>query len=427
MRRFSLVCIFSFFLFLPVVSAFQIYNATDYTDEIGHWVNPANAYSSDDVRASSSITEQVTSWHNYSIESVIPVGAVIDDVYVYVEHYESVGNSVNDLWVSNNFGATWFDNASIGQKVNPPDLLTIKTMDETFTRADLTNDTFKTALRHHLGGCYPNNSYMVGFNQKGGWSIKTPDQIHIGDNMLVWTDQGGFDNRSVRAINEHYGNWTLYNIWSGNTLLDPIIDGATSHLWQSHTEVTGEHPVYIRAWDLENGVWIGRKHTKYDEIAHLNYGTTILYEAIWRIDVRQFEGWVYDVKVDQEDPYEKVYMFSKTLTDQELSFLNNIGYTLEKQVELAPPYLIKAGKTTTYVDWIGVNVTWHTTTTTTTTTLQPVAPPETLMCDPKICYDLNARVIKNLPALLDSCNLLDWYPYFLIFNKHSDILWQIVC
>jgi parallel beta-helix repeat protein len=59
--------------------------------------------------------------------------------------------------------------------------------------------------------------------------------------------------------------------------------------------------------------------------------------------------------------------------------------------------------------------------TVTTTTTIPF-----YLCEKELCYFQNYK-IKNLLTRLAICDLLEYYPYFLIFADSKNILWSIVC
>ena len=71
-------------------------------DDYSQWSNPANAYFSDNVRATESSNGRQQDWYNFSFS--IPVGATIDGIELVVEFRANSGTVGADVELSWNGG-----------------------------------------------------------------------------------------------------------------------------------------------------------------------------------------------------------------------------------------------------------------------------------------------------------------------------------
>jgi len=365
----------AFFLVSALISCVyaqttQIYSPSSTTTIISGWSNPTYAYSSDDNRtyASSSNDGASQEYSGYGIN--VPSGATIDNVYVGVEGYTS--DSANeDLYVWIYDGASWYSATATDYS------------SETLQWIDFTSSTswtpekvnsIKTKINYDYtgssSGCYSNQTYFVVVNSTDGtfenttWKILPVSQINVGTTILAWNKTSwSLQFSTVTDVDVHEGNWTLYDIWSGE--LNFTIKSSNKTLnWKSHVELTGNHPLLVYRNSTENwerlnasrvyDLWRQGEHLY---LSHLWWNYTLRPFEITNVTVRQFCGTVYNLRTTSPE----IMFFGKTLTSKEretLEFLKEMGLPIGK----FPPFLTISSKLTYYVDWLPVKIvyrTWH--------------------------------------------------------------------
>jgi len=341
----------------------EIFVPSSYVQVAGAWSSPQEAYTSNDGYAYTGTNNSEIEYAGYGIN--IPSAATSIQVYVGIESYTS--NDLNDdLFVKIYNGSFWSSEFQATDKSADDDVVEWLDFTSSFSWTPSQTNVIKVRLRAIIGttGCYLNNTYILGKDAFGNWTLKPPQNLTIGDTLYVWVPGKGAQLSKVSVIEVHEGNWTIYDIWGGNLTLKYKLDSKTYEVeWKSHITVTSEHPFLVNipiddpyinfTSQIMNASEIYRRWSNGEELwqGHLWYNETIKQFPITFVNKTTYSGKVYNVRVENE----KAMLFAKTLTEEELEFLESIGYTLEKQCELGPPFLQIIVKTY-YVDWVAVKI-----------------------------------------------------------------------
>jgi hypothetical protein len=364
------------FAFLPVTYASTTTNSPS-SYENNQWTNPTYAYSSNNQRASESTANQYVTYKNYGFQDSIPSGATIDNVYVKCEGYVSIGTQSVYGYVSYDGGTSWTGAHNFFLTTSE----STKTWDVTSITAwnrDKLNDTnFRVKLKYYApSGCYPNRTYLLGWNeqakeQENKWKLINIEDLKVGDKIfalddetkqLVWTE--------VAEIATHEGKWIMRDIYSGNLTVQ--LTEKEKWEWKAHNVFTANHPAeYVlpngtirrgTMKDLEVGY--GLFHVFHDEPYFGRYVAPEEHYSklfpITKINDYKYEGTVYNV-IAKEHYHRPVL---KYLSDEEIANMTEIAktyYNMSFAQFFDPPI----GKETGYVDWLPVQVvytaagTWH--------------------------------------------------------------------
>ena len=374
------IFLFLFLFFLPVVKADVITKSPSSTRTIvSGWNYPTRAYTSDNSRTYSSTNNAEQEYAGYGFN--IPSGATIEKVEVGAEWY-TTSASDETFYVKVLKGGSWYTYTLPDQ--TSESLYWKDVTGSGWTPEQVNN--IKTRIRLYKsseGGCYANNTYFIAqFNltekqtklknqellKLRGWTFLNPEQILDLLNstdiwLLAWNDrERSFFLAKVRSVDVHEGNWTLYDIWSGEVNVSFRFQGRTYTItWKSHTELTGNHPIQF---SLDNRTWV--RGVAEDVYNHFKDNITTYINHVWlnytlkafpvtNVTVRKFNGRVYNIRLEVETP--DVYRFAKTLSEEEYRFvqlLKKYGVPVGEY----PPFLFISGKWTSYVDWLPVRVTY---------------------------------------------------------------------
>lgn len=311
-----------------------------------NWLLPTNAYTSNDQDAVCSRTASDRMYYDYDFDTALPEGVTIDKVEIGVEHEETQSPDVLWVRVSWDGGSSWSGYAKI-QSFGSETLDWIDATELTdWTRTKLLDVNLRVEVEYHIAeGCYPNNTYLIVYDETG-YSIKNPEEISIGETVLVWNEEKGIHHSDVIQVDTHYGNWTFMDFYSGNmTFLTP--QGAI--VWNKHLTVTSNHPMYDPIQDedrLANTFQVG------DIFAHLNKGE-LIYLPVDKIDTWNATSNVYNVVVEEKN----TCIFVKSFNETELEILSRfpmwrfVGNFDNIAMAIKEPF-------TTYLDWIPVRVTY---------------------------------------------------------------------
>ena len=345
----------------------QIYSPSTTTTIVSGWNYPERAFSSDNSRTYTSADDAKQEYSGYGID--IPSSATIEGVYVGLEGY-TTDSSAESLTVGIYDGSTWY--AKTATDYTSETLQWINFTASTTWTPEKCNQ-IKTYIRYDTtaaGGCYPNSTFFVVVNSTQGtfedtsWDVLPVSQIKAGMQLLAWNKTSWkLQFASVTDVETHEGNWTLYDIWSGELNITIRIKGQKITInWKSHIELTGNHPLLVYRnstgnWERLNAsrvynLWRQGEHLY---LSHLWWNYTLKPFEITNITTRQFTGTVYNLRSTGPE----IMFFGKTLTPKEqkiLQFLKEMGLPIGK----FPPFLIIAVKTTYYVDWLPVKIIYST-------------------------------------------------------------------
>ncbi|MEM5867951.1 MAG: hypothetical protein QXG39_08545, partial [Candidatus Aenigmatarchaeota archaeon] len=393
--------VFSLVFLIPKVFSAQVTSSPSAYTSCG-WTNPTYAYSSDDLRAyaspSSSLPNITCIYYNYNFN--IPQNAKITKVEVGSEWYTTNPTYENYfVYVSWNAGLNWYileflDQSSEALAWKDFTLVTSWTPD----KLNNTNFRVKVEATYSVGGgeCYRNTTYFVitknstCLNYKNlellniqDWDFYNPEEIlqKLQNNetlyALIWNETSKeFKCSKVKSVDVHEGDWILYDIYSGElNYLDEKL--SLEFYYKSHTELTPNHNVFY-SLDGKNFI-LGNAQEVYDlykqgktiYINHLWFNYTLAPFPVTAINVSNFTGKVYNVRVENEDL--KTFKMGKTLFDnvtlkfkyknkeykitgerQFIYFLKSLGVPVGK----FPPFLQITKKSTVYLDWLPVRVTY---------------------------------------------------------------------
>lgn len=277
---------------------------TTTTVVVAGWNNPANAYSSDDQRASSSQDGAIQEYNGYGFS--VPSDQIINQVIVKVEGY--LGANRDNVYVSIYDGASWYER------------LAPLTYTEQIVNVDFTQDTawnpskvnaIKTRIRYYYssggGGCFPPDAEFIGFDGQN-FSLKKACDCKVGDYLLGF-DGSEFKPSKITKIYKHVGKWEMIRGYhpipssymkriAENLQLKSLLNILPIHEEKGIVAdfcVTSNHPVFTRnkgeipAGQLEVG----------DLMSELLWEKGRFHVAavqIEKIDKFECEGEVYDIK-----------------------------------------------------------------------------------------------------------------------------------
>ena len=337
--------------------------------ENNEWTNPQNAFTSNNIRAYASINSYAVTYKNYGFNNDVDEGSTIDSVKVKVEGYVTVSGDQNVYAkVSWDGGTTWSSDKATGFGTSESTVTLDFSSVTAWTRDKLNNSNFRTKLWYFQGGgCYPNRTYFLGWDETAKeketkWLLINIEDLKIGDKIfalddltkeLVWTE--------VKNIEVHEGLWNLRDIYSGN--LSVQLSEKQEWTWKAHNVFTENHPV---EYMLKNGTVVRGLMKDLKEgysLFHVfhdppYFGTYVSPQdhytkafAITKIVDYQLKGTVYNVIATQ--PHERPVL--KYLSDKEIANMTVIAhkyYNMSFAQFFDPPI----GKTTGYVDWVPVEV-----------------------------------------------------------------------
>lgn len=176
----------------------QTFSPMGNTTLVAGWVNPVNAYSSNDVRTSTDTGGATQRYENYGISG----SGSINKVEVGIEGYGSSGGIIS-LYYSVDGGSTY---TFIIDYIVTSETLTYydRTADRTWTWTLLNDTNFKVKIVGTFGGCL-----------KEGNLILTPDgykkieDIQVGGYVIGEHDGKDVYSR-VTAKTTHLGRWLLH-------------------------------------------------------------------------------------------------------------------------------------------------------------------------------------------------------------------------
>jgi|GEM_PF-1879195 hypothetical protein len=272
------------------------------------------------------------------------------DYYYTVMEYANKGYSVSCPRLSS-LGWYWYD---------------ITSWDDPWDLTKLNNFDFRIICEttpKDSGGCFPDGEKEITFfalkDEKDRWLVKRASELQAGDRLWVWTREG-FKTEPIVEVKIKEGKFDVYEFWSGKVQLKPNIE------WYAHYTITGDQPIAIFEKQTENlfaGPMFFKARDVYDMISH---GREFWIGHLWgpkphikmfpitKAVKKRFTGKVYiPVIADKSARF-----FVKTLTAEELETLEALGFSIEKQQRLGPPFLAIIGKWTSYVDVVAVRVTF---------------------------------------------------------------------
>ena len=381
--------------FIPKIDIPPVYGSPDnienspsaYENCSKYWLFPHRTYVSDNQRAFVSSPVPATYYctlKGYNVE--IPSDQSIDEVLVKVESYSDDPTHEGLLiQVTNDSGTTWGD----GHNVDFDESEEIYTLDVTndfaWTPQGLNNTNFKVRMmwrKFAVEGCFSEQTYFSSWNESVcppydydpnnvtsmPWILKNVAKAEVGDWILASNHDEGIHWDKIGVVNKHYGNWTLYDVWSGDVTIKYKDEAMVEQefLWSKHTSVTGNHKSLI----FRNGSWVvipAKEITTndsmrfvYHEDVELGPNECVPVEdhmlkttPIQQILVKNITGWVYDL---QTDDTRKDWLFVGTITESEFSALTELES--KYGVNLGAYLDVHDEKWTTYVDWVPVNITY---------------------------------------------------------------------
>lgn len=237
------LCVSSILPLVPLIPIKKVY-ATSVTKspsayENSAWALPQRAYSSDDLRAYESTHLDAVTYKGYNFQNDIPDGSTIDNVYVKGEGYVT---SPTTQWVefkvSWDGGSTWsstWTKFSFGTSdyLSSHDV----TSHTSWTRDKLSETNFRVKIRYAEGGggCYPNQTYFLSWNDTvvadnlSLWVLYANGSLKkdsVWDN-IAWSqvDRVGIRNQfGVGGFSRQYGNivWYPYSQPDGKLYDEPL-------------------------------------------------------------------------------------------------------------------------------------------------------------------------------------------------------------
>jgi len=232
------------------------------------WLNPANAYSSNDVRTLTGTAGAEQEYAGYGF--TVPSDSEIDEVLLKVEGYLT-------LPADEELHAQWWDGASWYGSIVP--LTTVEAIYSKNITSWINTPSKLNALKTRItrfgtvGGCFLPRSEFLGFDG-ADYCMVDVSNIQVGD-LLLGFDGQKFGTTPVTKATKHTGVWNIvqaYLIYPSpyikatlnhprlRTLFDlkPNVDSVLSDF-----AVTDDHPVWVRtkgripAKDLQVGDSVG--------------------------------------------------------------------------------------------------------------------------------------------------------------------------
>jgi hypothetical protein len=355
------------------------------------WTSPTNAYSSDNAYASASPPDGSTyycTYYNFGFD--LPSNAVVSSVelgsewYLTNPTYEDYSHGIS---CTNGSSSTSWELADRTTEGTDWTNATSQSCTSGWNYLTLRNGNLSvkvSGIYSTGGGCYADNMYFVSTTNQTclnltnaqllnitNWDFLTSPQIlddiknNISDYLLVWNeDTKSFSCRKAIAVDVHLGNWTMLDIYSGKITFNytnSTTKKKESLNWSSHVELTDNHKVW---YSLDNKTFVlGNASEVYQHfmnnktvyINHLWMNYTLNPFPVTQINIRQYEGYVYDVKV--EGATNTTFKIGKTLNSTEKSILD-ILKSMKVPVGKFPPFLAISQKTTFYLDSVAVRVTY---------------------------------------------------------------------
>ena len=339
------------------------------------WNYPERAYVEDDSCTYSSSDDAEQKYGGWGFtEDDIPAGSNIALVEMGARHYETDTTDfyhytdmkyVNSEGSSTTYGLTKRSSLTW-------DWIDITDRESSWDLTKLNNADVRIVMRAVAksgGGCFPENNQLKTYiicRENGKWKIKTPSQLRLTDSLLVYNHRTGrFESASPTKITVYEGEYWLIEVWSGEVRLP-----GTDKTWRSHMAATPNHKIRVfkREGDKQRPFAGPIQLTMQQLYQRFKKGENFWTGHLWgpRLEIRMFpithitkrkyRGKIYGIHLERPE----LSLFCKTLTKGELETLEKLGFSLEKQTELGPPFMIIVVKLTAYVDAVALRVTYET-------------------------------------------------------------------
>lgn len=313
------------------------------------WNFPQEAFSSNDLYASTMISGSQHVWYDYGFQDVLGENDTIVMVEVGLEHYETFFNEELNVWVTWDAGGTWSDEACIYSADETLDWLDATGVtDWNLEKLSDSNLRVKVQFLAGVGGCYPTMTYFVVYDERMmSYVLRDASQIREKEMLLVWSAELGIHRDRVLRVDSHYGNWSLLDFYSGTLTFQSKTEKL---VWQKHLIVTENHPL----WNpLLNKRVEAKAVTVEDSLTHVNHGNLTML-PIDRIERFDYTGNVYSIVF--QDP--QVCLFAKSFSERELASLERDVTEWERIGILENIALAIKVPFTAYLDWVPMRVTF---------------------------------------------------------------------
>ena len=315
---------------------------------VAGWLNPENAYVSDDARASCDVSEAQQGYNAYGFN--IPSNATITKLEMGLEGYVTVAGE--SIWIccSGNGGVTW--GSEQPHTLSSEELRWYnELLDSAWTPDKLSDANFRIRIRFvYSVSCYPKNTVLIVWNEATKkHELKDPTEVKVGDKALAWSLKKGFFYTIITAIQEHIGTWKMLDLYSGES---EYVYRNGIYRWKKHLIVTENHPI----WSPQHFRRIPASQFKVgDYLSHLHKGK-LMVVPITEIKTYEYTGSVYNYH--KEDP--DCHLFMKSLSDDELNLLAEKRLKW-KAIGSFDAIVMDIKEGTGYVDHLPVRVTYTTT------------------------------------------------------------------
>lgn len=342
----------------------QITNGpTDYEDNTGGWFFPDQAYTSNNQRATCSKSSEKVTYKEWNFEDNITESDIIEEVSIGCEGYITGAGQGVSMRYSWNGGSTWsmVHNFALttSETTKYIDTMSFDQPKDGWLPEHLTNENLRVRINYFSGGCYPNRTYFVTYDNSASmpWIIKNVEKLTTEDLLLCSNYWQGLFFNQVAEVEVHNGTWTIYIIESGHLLLK--VGQQTIDLI-SRSHLTANHPCHVIREGEELNVTASEVQLG-DLIKHIRHNVSmngqvipienhkITLEAVENITTYEFTGLVYNVKTDNSQDR----LFCKYLMDSEIELLESHG--LQFGIIFDPETF---SKWTGYVDYMPIQVTW---------------------------------------------------------------------
>jgi len=346
---------------------------------VAGWNNPTNAFVEDGVNTDSSTNnaEQKYGGWNFTT-SDIPEGSTITKVEMGAKHYE-----VNPSGYYHYTQLKYVDSAgtpytyTLTQRTSLTwDWVDITTKESSWDLTKLNNADVRIKMSEVAaeGGCYVETEdekcYVI-CKENGKLKLKSISEIKPGDEVLICDYEDATAKKpnwmrfsKVLAVEvSELKQEEVVEIWSGEVDLSEKLKLKEPFIWKSHITVTKAQPIHVfnkesTARFVLTAEEIYNHLRDYPEVElytkHLWHGFNVKPFRIWKATLKTVSGKAYNLKFKEKN----ASIFCKTLHKNELEKLERLGLSLEKQVELGPPFMAIAIKTTCYVDAVALRVTF---------------------------------------------------------------------
>ena len=185
---------------------------------VAGWLNPENAYASDNQRTYTDVYGAIQGYKGYGFN--IPPGSIINKVEIGLEGYVSMSGEEVEVHYSVDGGSTWTIAGSVTETSEVLKWFD-RTRDRAWTPSDLSDANFRTRIRAIVPvGCFAVDTEVALWPEDGDLTrppkLRKIQDVKVGDILIGWdVEKSDFCPNRVLKVEEHVGDYEVLHVICG--------------------------------------------------------------------------------------------------------------------------------------------------------------------------------------------------------------------